>query len=442
MDNVLIIGSGGREHALAWKLSQSEHVDKVYCAPGNGGTELDGFENIPTGDFVEIGNLVRAREIGLTVVGPEVPLVDGIVDFYRDTGLIKEGYLIFGPTKAAAQLEGSKAFAKEIMGKGEVPTAKFEVFDDADKAKAYVKENGERVVKADGLAAGKGVIVPNTIEETIAAIEMLMIEEGFPKIVLEEKLEGEEASVLALTDGKTIKTLISSQDHKPAFGIIEDGDRWLAAGGDKKYKYNITGPNTGGMGAYAPAPMVTPEVMKQVYNEILRPTVRVMAEEGIPFQGCLYAGLMIKDGQAKVVEYNVRFGDPETQPVLSLLKNDLYLLLNACAEGKLDEHEIENKEGGACCVVMASGGYPGSYEKGKEISGLAEASRLPGIKIYHAGTKVEGDKVFTDGGRGLGPAGAGKDIEQAVGLAYKGVHLISWENKFYRTDIGARALRR
>lgn len=438
MAKVLVIGSGGREHALVWKLRQSKDVEAVYCAPGNAGTALEGI-NVPIKEsdfrapadfFRSIAGFVRKEDIYLTVVGPEDPLVNGIVNHFYENNLVQEGHFIFGPHKEAAELEGSKASAKEFMERHKIPTAEFKIFEDYDKAYAYIKNHGDPVViKASGLAAGKGSFVCLSLDDAVEALDRIMNKKEFgeagKKIVVEDFMDGEEASILTLTDGKTILPLISSQDHKR----IYDGD---------------AGPNTGGMGAYAPAPIVTEEVMKKVHDKILAPTIKGMAKEGSPFIGCLYAGLMIKNNEPKVVEFNIRFGDPEAQPVLSLLENDLYVLLDACIKGKLHEHEIKNKEGAACCVVMASGGYPGKYEKGKPIIGLGfMACKAPNVYAFHAGTMLDKNNItVTNGGRVLGITGIGNNIEEAVDFAYNGVKWIHWENEYHRKDIGAKALKR
>jgi phosphoribosylamine--glycine ligase len=442
MSKVLVIGSGGREYALAWKLKKSKSVQKVFVAPGNDGM-TDVAEIVPdvkVDNFNDITDLVRDEKIDLTVVGPEVPLVNGIVDYWWDNKLVKDGHLIFGPSKAAARLEGSKVFAKQFMHKHEIPTAPYLIMESYSDALHSVEDMGYSyfntglptglpiVVKADGLAAGKGSIVCKTLDETIAALNRMMVKKEFgsagDKVVIEDFMEGEEASILALSDGKTIRTLVSSQDHKP----VNDGDK---------------GPNTGGMGAYAPAPVVTPEVMKRVYERILIPTIEGMRKEGTPFMGCLYAGLMIdNEGYPRVVEFNVRFGDPETQPVLSLLNSDLYKLLVASATGHLNDCKVTNKQGSACCVVMASGGYPDHYEKGKVISGIDAANALPGVRVFHAGTKFVDGNYVTNGGRVLGVNGTGADIEKAIAAAYGGVSRISWEGEYHRKDIGAKAVGR
>ncbi|MEK6934736.1 MAG: phosphoribosylamine--glycine ligase [Nanoarchaeota archaeon] len=429
MSRVLVIGSGGREHALAWKLKQSKSVEEVFCAPGNCGI-VDCAITIPdikVDDFKGLANLVRTFEIDLTVVGPEVPLVNGIVDYWLDKGLIKEGHFIFGPSKKAARLEGSKTYAKRFMQRHGIPTANFRNFSDPCRAISYIKkQEAPIVVKASGLAQGKGAIVCHTLDDAVRAVDQIMVKKVFGdsgnKIVIEEFMPGEEASILALTDGTTILPLVSSQDHKPIYN-------------------NEKGPNTGGMGAYAPAPIVTKSVMKKIKEQILIPTIQGMRQEGSPLIGCLYAGLMIDNGQPRVVEYNLRFGDPEAQPVLTLLENDLFLLLNACVNGKLHEHKIMNKQGAACCVVMASGGYPGKYETDKIISGLDEAAKIPNTYVFHAATKIENEIFITNGGRILGVTGTGSNIEEAINTTYSCVSKISWQDEYHRTDIGQKALR-
>ena len=430
-ENVLVIGSGGREHTLAWKLKQSKEVEKVYVAPGNGGTAQIA-ENVPIDvtkgkNYEQLADFVIENQIDLTVVGPEEPLVKGIVDYWENNKLIMNGNLIFGPSKAAAQLEGSKAFAKNFMKRHNIPTAGFENFINAKEAIDYIESKGAPiVVKASGLAAGKGALVCQTLEDAVNAVDRILVKKEFGDegnlVVVEEFMQGEEASILALTDGKTIRTLVSSQDHKPVY----DGDK---------------GPNTGGMGAYAPAPIVTDEVMDKVYKKILIPTIEGMKAAENPFQGCLYAGLMIKDNEPRVVEFNVRMGDPETQPVLSLLETDLYILLRACCEYNLDKYEVKNKQGASCCIVMSSGGYPGKYEKGKEISGLETIDHIQNVEVFHAGTKkTEDGKILTNGGRVLGVTGTANDIKTAIDTAYLGVKNIKWENEYHRKDIGAKAL--
>ena len=422
---VLLIGSGGREHALAWKLVQSPKVEKLWVAPGNPGIALlDKCECITLD--VENLNLVadfaEENKIDLTVVGPEAPLVAGLADVFEARGLA-----VFGPSKAAAQLEGSKAFSKNIMAKYNVPTAFFKICDNLEDAKAYVEEKGAPiVVKADGLAAGKGVVVAFTKEEALAALDDMMGDFKFgsagARVVLEEFMDGEEASLLAFTDGKIIVPMIASQDHKRVF----DGDQ---------------GPNTGGMGTYAPAPVLTPALREKATEEILKPMVAAMQAEGTPYKGCLYAGLMVKGDSVKVVEFNCRFGDPETQVVLPLLDSDLAEIMLACATGKLDQVEINWSNQAAVCVVIASGGYPESYEKGKEISGLVQAAEA-GSVVFHAGTKSSEGKIVTAGGRVLGVTAVAENIKAARDKAYQGVEKISFEKAFYRKDIAWRALKR
>jgi len=421
MVNILVIGSGGREHTLVWKLRKSQYVDRIYCTPGNAGiAEIARCLDYKVNDFDGIIEFCNYMYIDLVVVGPEGPLCNGLVDKLKENKI-----KAFGPSKEAAQLEGSKAFAKKFIRKYGIPTADFKIFDNSDKAKDYVKKKGAPiVVKASGLAGGKGSIVCKTLEDAINAVDEIMIKKEFKdagnQVVIEEFMQGEEASILALTDGKTIRTLAPSQDHKPIYN------------GDK-------GPNTGGMGAYAPAPVVTQNVMSKVYDRILVPTIRGMAKEGIPFKGCLYVGLMIQNNDPKVVEFNVRFGDPETQVVLPLLDNDLYLLLKSCVDGNLDQYTIKNKKKVACCVVMASGGYPNQYEKDKEIFGLDIVKQLLNVYIFHAGTKKKNDKIYTDGGRVLGVTGIGDDLEEAIIASYNAVGKIKWKNEYHRRDIGAKA---
>ncbi|MFN3148633.1 phosphoribosylamine--glycine ligase [Bremerella sp.] len=428
--NVLVLGSGGREHALAWKLSQSSRVRNVFVAPGNAGTQIDA-ENVPIAetDFAELASFAKRNEVGLTIVGPEAPLVAGVVDYFRDQGL-----KIFGPNKAAAQLEGSKSFCKQTLRSADVPTADYRVFREADAAARYIKDRfpheGEDVnvvVKADGLAAGKGVTVCDTAEEALEAIDQIGRQRVFgdagAQIIIEERLDGEEASVLAITDGKTILTLPPAQDHKPAY----DDDQ---------------GPNTGGMGAYSPTPLVTPQVMAMVEEKVLVPTVHGMKRARNPFQGVLYAGLMMTNQGPKVLEYNVRFGDPECQPILMRLKSDLVDILEACAVGDLesiDPPEWDTRP--AVCVVMASEGYPGSYEKGKPIRGLEEAAKLEDVKVFHAGTTMNGDQVVTNGGRVLGVTAIGDTISSAKLKAYTAVKCIRWDGAWCRKDISDKALR-
>lgn len=421
---VLLIGSGGREHALAWKLAQSELVEELLVAPGNPGIAmLPKTLNVALNvdDHQEILDYVKACGIGLVVVGPEAPLVAGLADVLRANDIP-----VFGPNKAAAELEGSKAFSKEMMAKYGIPTAFYKICEDAATAKAYIEEKGAPiVVKADGLAAGKGVVVAMTKEQALAAIDDMMGDMCFgaagARVVIEEFMEGEEASLLAFTDGKTVVPMIASQDHKR----VGDGDQ---------------GPNTGGMGTYAPAPVMTPELRQKAYDTILKPMVDAMAKEGKPYQGCLYAGLMIKGDSVKVVEFNCRFGDPETQVVLPLLDGDLAEIMLACANGTLDQVKIDWHKRAAVCVVMASAGYPGSYAKGKEITGLNDVPE--NSVVFHAGTKAVEGKIATNGGRVLGVTAFADDIKSARDKAYEAVAKIDFEGAFCRKDIAWRALNR
>jgi phosphoribosylamine--glycine ligase len=419
---VLVIGSGGREHALVWKISQSPRVKEVFCAPGNGGIARQAqCLDIAATDLEALAGFCKENKIDLTVVGPELPLTMGIVDLFQ-----KEGLRIFGPSKAAAQIEGSKAFAKDLMKKYNIPSAGYQVFTKRDEAVAYIKKQGAPcVVKADGLAAGKGVFVAATVEEALAALAAIMIKRIFgeagDRVVIEERLEGEEASFIAFSDGKAVLPLASTQDHK----AIYDDDQ---------------GPNTGGMGAYSPAPVVTPEVHERIMQEIMIPTIKAMAAEGIPYCGVLYAGLMIKDGKPKVLEFNCRLGDPETQPIFMRMKGDLVPVMEACIDKNLAAVDIAWDPRAAVCVVMASKGYPGSYEKGKPIHGLEKVEMMPGVHCFHAGTAIKDGKYLTDGGRVLGVTGLGNGIKQAIELTYQAVAAISWEGVHFRRDIGKKAL--
>ncbi len=423
---ILLIGGGGREHALAWKLVQSPNVEKLYAAPGNPGMALlQKCEciNLNVDDLEGVADYAEEKSIDLTVVGPEAPLVAGLADVFKRRGLP-----VFGPSKAAAQLEGSKAFSKELMAKYNIPTAFFKICEDIETAKAYVEEKGAPiVVKADGLAAGKGVVVAMTKQDALDAIDEMMGDHKFgaagARVVLEEYMEGEEASLLAFTDGKTVVPMIAAQDHKRVF----DGDE---------------GPNTGGMGTYAPAPVMTDILRLKATELVLKPVVAAMAKEGTPYQGCLYAGLMIKGDSVKVVEFNCRFGDPETQVVLPLLDGDLAEIMLACATGTLDKVEVAWHDKAAVCVVMASGGYPESYEKGKEITGLAAAEEDKDVVVFHAGTKEAAGKIVTSGGRVLGVTAVDASIKAARDRAYAAVEKIAFEKNFYRKDIAWRALKR
>lgn len=421
--NILILGSGGREHALLWKLAQSPEATKLYAVPGNPGmAELAECVAGSIEDNASVVKLAQEKKIDLVVVGPEVPLTNGVVD-----ALCAAGIKAFGPTKAAAELEGSKSFSKDIMKKYGIPTAKYEVFTDADTARAYIeKEGAPIVIKADGLAAGKGVIVAETKEQALDAVHEIMDDAAFGKagsrVVIEAFMEGEEASLLAFTDGKTIRPMVSSQDHKRAY----DGDK---------------GPNTGGMGTYAPAPVMTKDMVEQATEKILKPMIAAMAKEGRPYQGCLYAGLMITEEGPKVVEFNARFGDPETQVILPLLRGDLVKIMQACVDGTLDTAAVDWEDGAAVCVVMASGGYPKSYKKGYAIDGLKKAESL-GTFVFHAGTAKKDGKVVTSGGRVLGVTARGGGIKEATEKAYKGVEAIRFTDEFHRKDIAHRALER
>ena len=418
--NILVIGSGGREHALFWKLSESPQTERIYAIPGNPG--MGEMTDIAVTDNAAILQFAKEKDIGLVVVGPEVPLMNGLVDDLEAAGIPA-----FGPRANAAEIEGSKSFAKDLMKKYGIPTARYEVFAEAEAARAYIRSEGAPiVVKADGLAAGKGVVVAMTEQEALDAVDAIMENNSFgdagARVVIEEFMEGEEASLLAFTDGTVIRPMISAQDHKRAF----DGDK---------------GPNTGGMGTYAPAPVMTPELTERAVEEILKPTISAMEKEGRAYRGCLYLGLMITADGPKVVEFNARFGDPETQVVLPLLDGDLVQIMHACADGTLADVPIRWKDGAAVCVVLAAGGYPASYEKGNEIYGIGNAEKL-GALVFHAGTAKKNGKIVTNGGRVLGVVGMGKDIASAVQSAYDAVDQISFKGEYHRKDIAHRALNR
>ncbi|MCR5834485.1 MAG: phosphoribosylamine--glycine ligase [Selenomonadaceae bacterium] len=418
--NVLLIGSGGREHALAWKISRSPLLKNFYAIPGSSGISdfAQCVENISVDDNAAIVNFAKSNAIDLVVVGPEAPLVNGLVDELSTAGI-----KAFGCNKAAAQIEGSKIFAKRLMKKYNIPTAEFEVFDNVDDAKKYIREkNAPIVIKADGLAAGKGVIVAQTLEEALNAVdEMKNFGAAGSKIVVEEFMDGEEASVLSLTDGKKIIPLVAAQDHKR----VNDGDQGL---------------NTGGMGAYAPAPIVDEKISKLVEDTILKPTIASLKAEGITYRGCLYAGLMIVDGVPKVVEFNARFGDPETQVVLPLLEDDLLKLMDECATGNLTTDKLSWLNQSAVCVIMASGGYPKSYKKNLPIDGIGKAKSL-GALVFHAGTKISDGELVTNGGRVLGVTMTAPTLREAVDKVYRCVEVINFDNVHYRRDIAARALK-
>jgi phosphoribosylamine--glycine ligase len=427
--NVLVVGNGGREHALAWKIAQSPHARRVFVAPGNAGTQRDAENvDIAPGDFAKLIRFAKQNQVDLTVVGPEAPLCNGIVDAFED-----ENLRVFGPPKPAAQLEGSKVFCKNVLHGANVPTADFHVFQDADRAIRFLHdryptedETVPVVVKADGLAAGKGAIVCGKRREAVEAIERIARHREFgsagDQFMIEDRLHGQEASVLAITDGRTIVTLPPAQDHKPAL----DGDK---------------GPNTGGMGAYCPAPLIDDSRLRWVEEHVLVPTVHAMKRGRCPFRGVLYAGLMVTHQGPKVLEYNVRFGDPECQPLLMRLQSDLAELLDAAVDGRLDELDPPQWDPRpAVCVVMASEGYPGEYEKGKPIRGLEDADKLPDVKVFHAGTATQGDQVVTNGGRVLGVTALGDSISAAKRQAYAAVKCIRWEGAWCRKDISDKAL--
>ncbi len=421
---VLVVGSGGREHALVWKIQQSKKVEKVYCAPGNAGIKKHAeCIELAVTDVDGLLKFAKENSIDLTVVGPEAALVAGIVDRFE-----QEGLRIFGPSKKASILEGSKVFTKEFLGKYNIPTADFKVFSNAKKAKKYIdKQEMPIVIKADGLAAGKGVIVANTIVEAKDAVDSMMKDKAFGdagnKIVVEAFLRGEEASFIAFTDGKTILPLPTSQDHKAVF----DGDK---------------GPNTGGMGAYSPAPVVTNEIAQYVIENIMKPTIKGMEKEGRPYKGMLYAGLMINQGEVNVLEFNCRFGDPEAQPLLMRLKSDLVSIFESVIDEKLDRIDVKIDPRPTVCVVMASGGYPGKYEQGKRITGILAAEKIKGVEVFHAGTSRESRNLVNSGGRVLGVTAVGKNLQDAIDKAYSAVDKIHWSKCFYRKDIGRKAVQR
>jgi phosphoribosylamine--glycine ligase len=421
---ILVIGGGGREHALVWKLAQSKQAEKIYVAPGNPGiAPLAECVPLDTANNELVVKWAQENKIDLVVVGPEVPLVAGLSDALRKVGLA-----VFGPSSAAAAIEGSKSFSKELMKKYNIPTAFFKVCTDLEEAKAFVREQGAPIViKADGLAAGKGVVVAMKEKEALDALDEIMGNRKFgaagSSVVIEEFMDGEEASLFAFTDGKTIVPMVAAQDHKR----VNDEDR---------------GPNTGGMGAYAPAPVLTEALKEKCMETIIRPTLAAMAKEGRPYSGCLYTGLMIKDDSAKVVEFNCRFGDPETQAVVPLLDGDLAEIMMACATGTLRPEMVRWSDKAAVCVVMASGGYPGNYQKGLPITGLQEANALQDVVVFHAGTKEVDGRIVTNGGRVLGVTAVGANIPQAKEKAYAAVNRIHFEQAHYRFDIAWRALKR
>jgi phosphoribosylamine--glycine ligase len=423
--NVLIIGNGGREHALAWKAAQSPQVETVFVAPGNAGTALDsGIENIAIAidDFAGLANFAESNNVGLTIVGPEAPLVDGVVDFFQARQLP-----CFGPSKGAAQLEGSKAFTKDFLARHNIPSGSYQNFTELEPALAYLREQGAPiVVKADGLAAGKGVIVAETLEQAEDAVRDMLSGNAFGdagcRVVIEEFLEGEEASFIVMVDGKNILAMATSQDHKR----VGDGD---------------TGPNTGGMGAYSPAPVVTPAIHDRIMKEVIIPTVQGMASEGNRYTGFLYAGLMINaQGEPKVIEYNCRFGDPETQPIMLRLQSDLVALCLSALDGKLDSVSADWDPRPAVGVVLAAGGYPANYRKGDVISDIPTSDN--NSKVFHAGTQIIDGKLVTNGGRVLCATAMGDTVAEAQQLAYASAKQIKWQDAFYRTDIAYRAIDR
>ncbi len=419
--NVLVVGSGGREHALCWALSASPMLGRLYCAPGNAGiADVAGCVALDPMDFDGIIGFCKAERIGLVVVGPEAPLVSGLVDRLEAAGIPA-----FGPRANAAVLEGSKKFTKDLCARAGIPTAAYGTFSRLDEARRFIEAQGAPIViKADGLAAGKGVVVAQTVGEAVdAAADILSGRFGAAgnELVVEEFLEGEEASFFALVDGRTALPLASAQDHKTAY----DGDR---------------GPNTGGMGAYSPAPAVTPAVVEAVMAQIIRPTVAAMAAEGRPFKGILYAGLMLTAEGPKLLEYNVRFGDPECQVLMVRLQSDLLPALLAARDGVLEHFDLRWKPEAALCVVMAAKGYPGAYEKGSVIAGLDAAGRVPGVTVFHAGTRKLGDRIVAEGGRVLGVTARGASVGAAQKQAYEAVRAIDWPGGFCRHDIGWRAV--
>ncbi len=420
--NILIIGSGGREHALAWKAARSAGVTRVFVAPGNAGTAREPkVENVDIGitNSTALVRFATENGIALTIIGPEIPLVTGLVDAFTAAGL-----RCFGPTQAAARLEGSKRFTKEFLARHNIPTAEYASFTDLKQAQAYIRNKGAPiVVKADGLAAGKGVIVAQTEQAALSAAEEMLAGNAFGDaghcVVIEEFLNGEEASFIVMVDGEHVLPLATSQDHKPR----DDGDK---------------GPNTGGMGAYSPAPLITPQLHERIMEQIIHPTVQGLAAEGTPYTGFLYAGLMIAaDGAPKVLEYNCRFGDPETQPIMMRLQSDLVELCNRALDGRLQDATAAWDPRPALGVVMAAGGYPGSYHKGDIISGLPDD--LPDLKVFHAGTREKNGNIVTNGGRVLCVTALGQTIAEAQQRAYKAAEKIHWNNRYYRTDIGNRA---
>ena len=420
---VLVIGGGGREHTLVWKIAQSPKVKKIYCAPGNAGiAEYAECISIKADDIEQLASFSHHKNIDLTIVGPEIPLTLGIVDEFESKGL-----RICGPDKSASLIEGSKIFSKDLLKKYNIPTAAYATFNSSNDAMSYLKEKGTpAVIKADGLAAGKGVIPAQSLDKAEEAIDNILTKKIFgaagDRIIIEEFLTGEEASFIVFTDGNTIIPMPTSQDHKP----IHDNDQ---------------GPNTGGMGAYSPAPVITEKLQQKIMDEIMYPVIRGMAAEGRKYRGILYAGLMINQGEVNVLEFNARFGDPETQPILMRMKTDLIPVLEAIVDERLDQVSIQWDEKPAICVVMASKGYPGNYQKGIEITGLDKVQAMHNVQVFHAGTALKDNHVVTSGGRVLGVTALGNNIEEAINLAYQATSQIQWEGAYYRKDIGKKALK-
>jgi phosphoribosylamine--glycine ligase len=422
---VLVIGGGGREHTLVWKIAQSPLVEKVYCIPGNPGiAELAECKKMDVeSDFDALVQFAKSEKIDFAVIGPEDPLANGIVDYFQSSEL-----KAFGPSKSAAEIESSKVFSKEFMMRHGIPTSEGEIFDDPEEAISYIKKVGAPiVVKADGLAKGKGAFPCRDLQKALDAVNSIMIDRDFGdagnKVIVEEFMEGEEASFIAFTDGKTVLPMASAQDHKPIF----DDDK---------------GPNTGGMGAYSPAPVVTDEIHDLIMKTIMEPVIKGMSAEGRLYKGALYAGLMIADGKPRIVEFNARLGDPETQAVLPRMKSDIVPIILACIDGTLDKMQMEWTDEPAVCVAMASGGYPGSYEKGKVINGLETAAKMDNVMVFHAGTAKKDDSIVTSGGRILGVTALGNNIENAIKRAYEAVDKISFDGAYCRRDIGRKALNR
>ena len=422
---VLVIGGGGREHTLVWKIAQSPLVEKVYCIPGNPGiAELAECKKMDVeSDFDALVQFAKSEKIDFAVIGPEDPLANGIVDYFQNSGL-----KTFGPSKSAAEIESSKVFSKEFMMRHNIPTSEGEIFDDPEEAISYIKKVGAPiVVKADGLAKGKGAFPCRDLQKALDAVNSIMIDRDFGdagnKVIVEEFMEGEEASFIAFTDGKTVLPMASAQDHKPIF----DDDK---------------GPNTGGMGAYSPAPVVTDEIHDLIMKTIMEPVIKGMSAEGRLYKGALYAGLMIADGKPRIVEFNARLGDPETQAVLPRMKSDIVPIILACIDGTLDKMQMEWTDEPAVCVAIASGGYPGSYEKGKVINGLETVAKMDNVMVFHAGTAKKDDSIVTSGGRVLGVTALGNSIENAIKRAYEAVGKISFDGAYCRRDIGRKALNR